>query len=85
LLKRVAARGYGGKMHYMRKSDLAASQSFVLLAKAGAWSMPHIDRSGVLSSVEGIEGKKLWLTWTGLAIEELRAYDESAADSPRAY
>jgi hypothetical protein len=84
LLRKVAAGGYGGKMHYMRNNDLAASQSFMLLAKAGAWSMPHIDRSGVLSSVECMEGKKLWLTWTGLAIEELEAYDESAADAPRA-
>jgi hypothetical protein len=85
LLGKVAAGGHGGKMHYMRNNDLAASQSFMLLAKAGAWSMPHIDRSGVLSSVEGIEGKKLWLTWTALTIEELEAYDESAADAPRAY
>jgi hypothetical protein len=85
LLSKVASGGHGGKMRQMRNTDLAASQSFTLLAKAGAWSIPHIDRSGVLSSVEGIKGDKLWLEWPGLSIAQLKAWDDSAAAAPRAY
>jgi hypothetical protein len=59
LLAKVATGGHGGKLHHIRNTDLAASQSFNLLGKAGAWTMPHINRTGVLSSVEGIEGNKL--------------------------
>jgi hypothetical protein len=85
LLAKVASGGHGGKLHYIRNTDLAASQSFNLLGKAGAWSMPHIDRTGVLSSVEGIVGNKLWLKWPGLSIAQLERWDESAADVPHDY
>lgn len=34
-------------------------RSFDLLAKGGAWPMPHVDRHGVLTTVESMHGDKL--------------------------
>jgi hypothetical protein len=44
-------------------SDLVNSSQFQLVASNGAWSMPHIDRFGVITSVRVEHGEKLWLSW----------------------
>lgn len=56
-------RGSSGKLEQHIISDLTDSTKFQLCGKKGAYSMPHIDRHGVLTTVFDDDGLKLWPFW----------------------
>ena len=59
-------------------NDLSASSTFQLLASKGAWSMPHIDRAGVVTSVRCEAGEKMWLSWSSRSTADLKGFGLSS-------
>ncbi|KAK8076094.1 hypothetical protein PG994_003366 [Apiospora phragmitis] len=57
------AREQSGKLEHSKIFDLADSVTFYLCGKKGAFSMPHIDRHGVHTTVFIDDGLKLWAFW----------------------
>ncbi|KAF2250092.1 hypothetical protein BU26DRAFT_295392 [Trematosphaeria pertusa] len=47
--------------------------------------MPHVDRHGVITTAEGVDGDKLWLSCLGLTLFDLRAWLRSEANCPHQY
>ncbi|KIW09642.1 hypothetical protein PV08_12107 [Exophiala spinifera] len=68
---RLVREGHSaGKDLVGHDADLTNSETFQLLAKAGAFSMPHVDRHGVMTVVHVEEGFKDWLIFPPLSEEE---------------
>ncbi|RMJ20317.1 hypothetical protein CDV36_000137 [Fusarium kuroshium] len=54
--------------------DLTASTHFQLLATRGAMHLPHVDRHRVITTAFCEDGEKLWVTWPGLHLEDLKKW-----------
>ncbi|KAF2801778.1 uncharacterized protein BDZ99DRAFT_552433, partial [Mytilinidion resinicola] len=57
-------------------NDLSSSTAFTILSKAGAWSMPHQDYHGVLTTIRVECGKKLWIAWPALNKTETISWNQ---------
>lgn len=63
VMRTVKEDNHAGKPDRAAEADLSNSSTFQLCASKGAWSMPHIDRHGVTTSVFCDSGEKIWLVW----------------------
>ncbi|EEU34546.1 uncharacterized protein NECHADRAFT_88830 [Fusarium vanettenii 77-13-4] len=54
--------------------DLTASTHFQLLATRGAMHLPHVDLHHVITTAFCEDGEKLWVTWPGLHLEDLKKW-----------
>ncbi|RGP59252.1 hypothetical protein FSPOR_11469 [Fusarium sporotrichioides] len=59
-----------GKAEAPEWKDLDDWTAFQPLASKGAAHLPHLDRHGVYTTALAEEGKKLWLLWPGLSLEQ---------------
>jgi hypothetical protein len=62
------------KSNAIRTGDLYASSKFQLLACKDVFSMPHIDRAGVVTTVQVHHGDKLWMSWASRSNEDLKRF-----------
>jgi len=81
-LRTIEGNNTAGKPAALRPADLRNSSQFQLLAKAGAWSMPHCDHHGVITTVYCDEGRKQWLTYPEMTMAETDVWADSENYSP---
>ncbi|KAL2669873.1 hypothetical protein Neosp_015170 [[Neocosmospora] mangrovei] len=63
-----------GKAEGVIPIDLTASTHFQLLATRGVMHLPHVDRHHVITTAFCEDGEKLWVTWPGLHLEDLKKW-----------
>ncbi|KAM0231613.1 hypothetical protein ACHAPO_008461 [Fusarium lateritium] len=66
------ARTNNGKLEEPAFNDFDDCTGFQLLASKGAAHLAHIDRHGVYTTALNEEGKKLWLLWPNVPLEDLQ-------------
>ncbi|KAH7220511.1 uncharacterized protein BKA55DRAFT_743972 [Fusarium redolens] len=69
----MRTRTDNGKSEKQEWRDLDDCLTFQLLASKGAAHLQHVDRHGVYTTALTEQGKKLWLAWPGLSLEELES------------
>ncbi len=69
--------------HRRELGPLEVGTQFQICGKAGAFSMPHCDRHGVITTVFCDDGEKLWLTWPHLNREETITWADGPDYCPR--
>jgi hypothetical protein len=74
ILKEITEDGLIGKREVTTWSDLSSCCAFHILAKAGVFSLPHVDHHGVITTATCDEGEKYWLTWPELTDVEMEAW-----------
>jgi hypothetical protein len=84
ILKEISEDNLAGKRQTSSWTDLSSCVSFHILAKAGVFSLPHLDHHGVITTATCDEGEKLWLTWPTLTDDELRVWQEGEEEAPAA-
>ncbi|KAK3371629.1 hypothetical protein B0T24DRAFT_499586, partial [Lasiosphaeria ovina] len=77
ILRDIKSDLQSGKKSKRLVSDLSECVSFQLCATKGAFSLPHIDQHGVITTVFCDDGLKLWHTWAGLGIDNILQYAQS--------
>ncbi|OIW25516.1 hypothetical protein CONLIGDRAFT_635336 [Coniochaeta ligniaria NRRL 30616] len=65
-----------------REDSLSKCREFGLFATAGVYSMPHVDRHGVITTARCEEGTKLWLLWSALPMDVVAEW--AASNDPPA-
>lgn len=80
ILETIFENYYAGKREREPYRDLSTSSRFYLLGSEGSFSLPHIDRHGVMTSVLCKEGEKLWILWPNRGVEGVEEWAKSASD-----
>ena len=62
-------------------NDVSACTAFTILGKIGAFSVPHIDHHGVVTTILCEFGVKLWLTFPEMVEDELAVWGKNRASS----
>ena len=71
-----------GKQVTERFCDLSACSGFQILQKRDVFSLAHLDRYGVITTIFCEEGEKLWMTWPAISHAEITSWADSTKDMP---
>jgi hypothetical protein len=82
IMRDIPEHNIAGKQSETVLSDLSNCDAFHICAKAGAFTMPHMDHHHVTTIITCEEGEKLWLIWPQQTDEELRTWAKDGQYCP---